>query len=178
MSTHNRLSESFSLWENVSDCDVVSAHRREELFPDASSFKPERFLHLDSANADFMASNFIPFIYGQRMCLGHRFANVEIRVMLSLLLRTFHFDLDPAGPAVFKRALRITMRPDPPLQLRVSLVNSKWQWCTRSSCSFCMLQFRTSDILFITVAFPFHYAWAGSEKLGVGGGSWIMIRLK
>ena len=97
--------------------------RRDELFPNANSFKPERFLHPDPDSKDSNLYHFIPFIYGPRKCLGYRLAGVEMRALLALLLHQFKFELDPSGPAVHKRHLRITMRPDPPLQLKVSLVN-------------------------------------------------------
>ena len=99
--------------------------RREELYSDADSFKPERFLHPDNDSKDADIYHFVPFLYGPRQCLGYRFAGVEMRALLAVLLREFHFDVDPDGPAVYKRCLRLTMKPDPPLQLKVSLVNNQ-----------------------------------------------------
>jgi len=52
-------------------------------------------------------------------------AIVEMRAVLATLLRRFQFDLDPAGPAFYRRLLRFTMRIDPPLKLRVSLVGAQ-----------------------------------------------------
>ena len=98
--------------------------RREELFTDADSFKPERFLHPDTDSKDADVYNFVPFIYGPHKCLGYRLADVEMRALLAVLLREFRFDVDPDGPAAYKRIVRLTMKPDPPLQLKVSLVNN------------------------------------------------------
>ena len=95
------------------------ACRREELYSDADKFKPERFLDAESENT----YRFVPFLYGPRQCLGHRFAVAEMRNFLALLLRQFQFDVDPTGPAVYKRRLGVTMQPDPPLKLKVSLLS-------------------------------------------------------
>jgi len=98
--------------------------RRDEVYSEADSFNPERFLLREDADDRQESSvyNFVPFLYGPRQCLGHRFALVEMRALLAVLLRQFQFSVDPAGPAEYRRRLTLTMRPDPPLQLRVSLV--------------------------------------------------------
>jgi len=107
----------------ICELNYMYNFRRDELFSDANSFKPERFLHPDPDNKNANIYHFIPFIYGPRKCLGYRLAGAEMRALLALLLRQFKFDLDPSGPAVYKRHLRLTMRPEPPLQLKVSVVN-------------------------------------------------------
>lgn len=65
---------------------------------------------------------FAPFIYGSHQCLGYKFALIEMKVILAVLLPRLVFELDPDGP-VYKRQMTITMRPDPSLNLRVSLAN-------------------------------------------------------
>ena len=65
------------------------AHTREATFPDAYSFKPERFLG-DGAET----YSWIPFGGGTRRCLGAAFAQLELRVVLRTLLR--RATLDPA----------------------------------------------------------------------------------
>ena len=110
-------------------CDVTCTkfyrRRRDELFPDASSFKPERFLHPEADTKDSNLYHFIPFLYGPRQCLGYRFAEVEMRALLAVLLRQFQFDVDAEGPAVYRRSLTIIMRPDPPLRLRISALKER-----------------------------------------------------
>ncbi|XP_059483398.1 probable cytochrome P450 301a1, mitochondrial [Neocloeon triangulifer] len=72
----------------------------EEYVSDASSFKPERWLnkqqcpvHTDKIHP--FAS--LPYGYGARMCLGRRFADLEIQVLLAKLLRSYklEFNHDP-----------------------------------------------------------------------------------
>jgi len=86
---------------------------------DADKFNPERFIHSESADNSY---RFVPFLYGPRQCLGYRFAIAEMRTLLAILLRQFQFDMDASDPTVYKRHLGVTMRPDPPLKLKVSLV--------------------------------------------------------
>ena len=95
------------------------------MYSDANSFKPERFLNPETGSKDADVYHFLTYLYGPRQCLGYRFANVEMRALLAMLLRNFQFDLDPNGPAVYKQRLHITMAPEPALQLKVSLVNAQ-----------------------------------------------------
>lgn len=90
--------------------------RLPEYWEDPLTFKPERFLTDEGKNM----YTFLPFLIGNRMCLGYKFALMEMRAVLSSLLLKFHFDVIPN--AVYKRKQLITMRPEPSLRLRVSLI--------------------------------------------------------
>jgi cytochrome P450 len=59
-------------------------HDDEEVFPDAASFNPDRFV---GAKPDSYA--WIPFGGGTRRCIGAAFANMEMNVVLRTLLRDF-----------------------------------------------------------------------------------------
>jgi cytochrome P450 len=61
----------------VSPC-LYLAHRRPELWPDPTSFKPERFLE-DGQPEPF---SWVPFGGGTRRCLGASFASLEMREVL------------------------------------------------------------------------------------------------
>ncbi|CAB3359762.1 Hypothetical predicted protein [Cloeon dipterum] len=73
----------------------------EEYVNDASSFRPERWMkqqqqcpmHKDKVHP--FAS--LPYGYGARMCLGRRFADLEIQVLLAKLIRNYklEFNHDP-----------------------------------------------------------------------------------
>ncbi|KLO12036.1 cytochrome P450 [Schizopora paradoxa] len=69
---------------------VFMMHRREDLWgPDASIFDPNRFL---DDRARVYHSNpfiFLPFNAGPRICLGQRFAYVEISYFIIRLFQTF-----------------------------------------------------------------------------------------
>jgi len=119
----------WQIWCHTHYLNRFHVCRREELYSDADKFRPERFIDAESDDrgSNSLSYRFVPFIYGPRQCLGHRMAIVEMRAVLATLLRRFQFDLDPAGPAFYRRLLRFTMRIAPPLKLRVSLVGAKWR---------------------------------------------------
>jgi cytochrome P450 len=57
-------------------------HRREDLYPDAATFRPERFLGSDPPDT----YTWVPFGGGTRRCLGASFAQMEMRVALRQIL--------------------------------------------------------------------------------------------
>lgn len=95
-------------------CSIILAHTNENVWPNAESFKPERFLeHRPPPDTYF------PFGGGVRRCIGEAFALFEMRVVLRELLRTFtpeasgesirsvrrNITLSPSGsmPVIFRR---------------------------------------------------------------------------
>lgn len=63
-------------------------HRNPEFWPDPDTFRPER--HTEKAEA----GSYIPFGFGQHMCIGRRMALIEGRVMLSTMLRRYRFTVE------------------------------------------------------------------------------------
>jgi cytochrome P450 len=57
-------------------------HHREDLFPDARAFRPERFLVEDPPDT----YTWIPFGGGTRRCLGASFALLEMRIVVARVL--------------------------------------------------------------------------------------------
>jgi cytochrome P450 len=57
-------------------------HRREDIYPDAGAFRPERFLVDDPPDT----YSWIPFGGGTRRCLGASFALTEMRIVLGRVL--------------------------------------------------------------------------------------------
>jgi cytochrome P450 len=72
----------------VSPC-LYLAHRRPELWPDPTSFKPERFL--DGQPEPY---SWVPFGGGTRRCLGASFASLEMREVLRAVASRFSLKPD------------------------------------------------------------------------------------
>ncbi|KAI1127292.1 cytochrome P450 [Nemania abortiva] len=79
---------------------AISAYclmHNEAYFPEPFAFRPERWLDDDDADPDRlarMAEAFIPFSFGETMCLGKTMAYMEISLVLAKTL--WHFDFGRA----------------------------------------------------------------------------------
>ncbi len=81
-------------------------HRREDLYPDAGAFRPERFLGDDPPDT----YTWIPFGGGTRRCLGASFALMEMRIVLARVLE--RTALRAASPDLARVQFRaITLAP-------------------------------------------------------------------
>ena len=69
------------------------AHYDAEFFPEPEMFQPERFL---KENADqIIPYTWRPFGSGNRVCIGQRFALMEIKIFISKLLHKFKVERTP-----------------------------------------------------------------------------------
>jgi cytochrome P450 len=107
---------------------IYLVHRRPDLYPNPESFEPERFLDKGEPDHTGVAQTgqaggraggkpgtytWIPFGGGVRRCLGGAFAQFEMGVVLSELVR--RWDIEPVQPAsepVLRRAITETPRHD------------------------------------------------------------------
>jgi cytochrome P450 len=88
----------------VSPC-LYLAHRRPELWPDPTSFRPERFL--EGAPEPY---SWVPFGGGTRRCLGAAFASLEMREVLRAVAARFALVPDrKAGERMRRRS--VTLAP-------------------------------------------------------------------
>ncbi|EDV50308.2 uncharacterized protein Dere_GG14513 [Drosophila erecta] len=69
------------------------AHRDPDYFPDPLSFKPERFLEGSEQGHDTFA--YVPFSAGPKNCIGQKFAVLEMKALISKVLR--FYELLPLG---------------------------------------------------------------------------------
>jgi sterol 14-demethylase len=96
--------------KNVMLCPYV-AHRLEDQFPDAETFDPQR----PNPENPFAL---IPFGGGQRKCVGNAFAMLQVKVIFSILLTDYEFEL--AGPSDTYAEIMpsLILRPADPCVLR------------------------------------------------------------
>lgn len=75
----------------------------EKYFQNSHEFKPERWLkesHPNACPAEKSAHPFVylPFGFGPRSCVGKRFAEMELNVLLTRLLTQFHIEYNYPAP--------------------------------------------------------------------------------
>jgi len=88
----------------VSPC-LYLVHRRAELWPDPTAFRPERFL-----NGAPEPYSWVPFGGGTRRCLGAAFATLEMREVLRAVATRFTLRPDrPQGERMRRRS--VTLAP-------------------------------------------------------------------
>jgi cytochrome P450 len=71
---------------------VFAVHRHRKLWADPDRFDPTRFA--PEAEAEHLRTQFMPFGFGPRTCIGMAFAMIEAVVMLATLVRAARFDWD------------------------------------------------------------------------------------
>ncbi|XP_037916535.1 cytochrome P450 4d2-like isoform X2 [Hermetia illucens] len=83
-------------WIPANSNIIVPCHivlRNPSSFPDPDKFNPDRFLE---NSAEINPYSFIPFSAGPRQCVGQRYAMLEMKSLLSTMLR--YYELLPMGP--------------------------------------------------------------------------------
>jgi len=93
---------------------IYLVHRRPDVYPDPERFEPERFLERPPGTYTW-----IPFGGGVRRCLGGAFAQFEMRVVLSELVKRRRLEaVQPGSEPVLRRAITETPRHDAEVVLR------------------------------------------------------------
>lgn len=85
-------------------------------FAEAKTFLPERWLrHSDKyvKNNPFV---YLPFGYGHRICVGQRFANLQMECLTARLVRNFHLEWHHSPPKIRSTTINV---PHGKLKLRL-----------------------------------------------------------
>jgi cytochrome P450 len=77
---------------------IYLVHYREDLYPNAQQFKPERFLQ-----RQYSPSEYLPFGGGSRRCLGYALAQLEMKLVLATILSKYQFALAEDKPVKIQR---------------------------------------------------------------------------
>lgn len=100
---------------NVFICPYAT-HRIKHIYPDPEKFDPERFSPENSEKRHPYA--YIPFSAGPRYCIGNRFALMEMKTVISRLLRSYEL-LPVPGKTKIEARFRITLRAAGGLWIRL-----------------------------------------------------------
>ncbi|KAI0355165.1 cytochrome P450 [Trametes cingulata] len=109
--------------------DIIASNCSPELWgPDADAWRPERWLEplpkaLEDAHVPGVYSHLMTFIGGARACIGFKFSQLEMKVVLAALLPAFRFA--PTGRPVhwnaagvaYPSAGRHSRKPEMPLRV-------------------------------------------------------------
>lgn len=87
---------------------IYTLHRNPHIYPHAEKFIPERFTEEEAAKRG--PYDYVPFSAGSRNCLGQRFAMLEIKSVLSSIIRNFELRPTPKTKE-FKYAADLVLRP-------------------------------------------------------------------
>jgi cytochrome P450 len=96
---------------------IYAVHRHKRLWDDPDRFDPERFA--PERRANIARTQFMPFGFGGRTCIGASFAMMEGVAILATLVRGADFEWD--GRHLPEPLSRVTLRPKGGMPLRVTL---------------------------------------------------------
>ncbi len=92
-----------------------ASHRIPEVFPEPEAFVPERFT--PERKAALPRGGYVPFGGGQRICIGKRFGQTEVKLVATMLLQQLRLDALP-GRTMTVRQMP-TLSPKGGLEMRV-----------------------------------------------------------
>jgi cytochrome P450 len=96
---------------------IFAVHRHRKLWDDPDRFEPRRFA--PEREAKLARTQFMPFGFGPRTCIGATFAMMEATAILATLVRRARFEWD--GVHAPEPISRVTLRPKGGMPLKVWL---------------------------------------------------------
>jgi cytochrome P450 family 110 len=92
---------------------IYLTHQREDLYPEAKKFKPERFI-----TRQFSPYEYLPFGGGNRRCLGYAFALFEMKLVLATIMSQVKLELLDNQPIKSSRR-GFTFTPEGGVKLKI-----------------------------------------------------------
>ena len=86
--------------------------------PDVDTFNPDRWEKLPDTVSNY---SYLTFLQGPRSCIGRRFAETEMKILLATLIQNLRFDEVVKGRRIEKQSI-ITTRPKGGMYLKLSPV--------------------------------------------------------
>ncbi|HEV2819285.1 MAG TPA: cytochrome P450 [Solirubrobacteraceae bacterium] len=93
-----------------------ASHRLPDVWEAPDAFRPQRFT--PEARARIPKGAYVPFGGGSRICLGMRFGQLEIKVIATLLLRSWRFELEPGWQLAVRQTPTIGPAGGLPVRVR------------------------------------------------------------
>ena len=98
---------------------IFAIHRHRQLWDDPDRFDPDRFL--PEAESHHLRTQFMPFGFGPRTCIGMSFAMIEATVLLATFVRGVRIGWD--GKHLPQPVSRVTLQPKGGMPLLLSPVS-------------------------------------------------------
>jgi cytochrome P450 len=92
-----------------------ASHRIPEVFPDPEAFIPERFTR--ERKAALPRGAYVPFGGGQRICIGKRFGQTEVKLVATMMLQRLRLDALPGRTMTIRQMP--TLSPKGGLKMKV-----------------------------------------------------------
>lgn len=92
---------------------IIAMHHSTEIWgDDAEEFNPARWENHDKIGNPYQ---YLPFLAGGRQCIGYKFALIEFKVLLAILIKDIQYFEKPDFEITKKQL--VTLRPSPNMTL-------------------------------------------------------------
>ncbi|XP_053208515.1 cytochrome P450 4c3-like, partial [Panonychus citri] len=96
---------------------VYSVHRNEKVYPQPEKFNPDRW---SSENIQSIPTNcYLPFGIGPRTCIGYRLALIEMKIVITLIVKQFRLQVNQHYSSI-DWIFPLTLKPVKPCTFKLS----------------------------------------------------------